>query len=124
MFDSASHIHKTGSQVVMPQSVLLVVTVGMHASGREKTSNFQVIGLHSYCWHLKNLALTYKRNKRYKSQKQGISTKWCHMLSSNRDYIFKERGEGKHWLAGMGTALEPDILEIITHFRKKCLHFI
>lgn len=59
----------------MPESLLLVVTVGMHASSREKTSNFQVIGLNSYCWHLKNLALTYKRNKRYKSQKQRVSMK-------------------------------------------------
>lgn len=35
---SAFHIYTTGSQVVMPKSLLLVVTVGMHASSREKTS--------------------------------------------------------------------------------------
>lgn len=27
------------------------------------------------------------------------------MLSSNSDYIFKEKGKGKHCLAGMGTIL-------------------
>lgn len=27
------------------------------------------------------------------------------MLSSNGDYIFKEKGKGKHCLAGMGTIL-------------------
>jgi len=38
IFCSASHIDKTGSQVAMPESLLLVVTVGMHANSREKTS--------------------------------------------------------------------------------------
>lgn len=38
------------------------------------------------------------------------------MLSSNSDYIFKEKGKGKHCLAGMGTVLTRYL--IITHFRK------
>lgn len=35
---SVSHIYKAGSQDAMPDSLLLVLTVGMHASSREKTS--------------------------------------------------------------------------------------
>lgn len=38
IFYSVSHIYKTGSQAAMPESLLLLVTVGMHANSREKTS--------------------------------------------------------------------------------------
>lgn len=38
IFYSTSHIFKIGSQVVMPESLLLVVTVGKLASSGEKTS--------------------------------------------------------------------------------------
>lgn len=31
-------VYKTGSQVAIPESLLLLVTVGMHANSREKTS--------------------------------------------------------------------------------------